>query len=230
MPAAALDEVLDDALAAGARAFIGIFAGLGESGPDGMARERAAALRIRRAGGLLLGPNCMGLADHTTGFQAVAYLDVPSGDIGFVSQSGAMGEEMVSRARAYGCGFSRYVTLGNQADVGIADVVRSFVGDGRTRAVALYAEGYPGGACACRGHGRRRARRNAGRAALARAQRGERAGGALAHRFAGAGRRRWSTRSAAPRVRCAWTRRASSSRSPWRWPPRRAPEGAASRW
>ncbi len=142
MPADALDEVLDDALAAGARAFIGIFAGLGESGPDGMARERAAALRIRRAGGLLLGPNCMGLADHTTGFEAVAYLDVPPGEIGFVSQSGAMGEEMVSRARAYGCGFSRYVTLGNQADVGIADVVGSFVGDGRTRAVALYAEGF----------------------------------------------------------------------------------------
>ena len=142
MPATALDEVLDDALAAGAPAFIGIFAGLGESGPDGMARERAAALRIRRAGGLLLGPNCMGLADHGTGFQAVAYLDVPSGDIGFVSQSGAMGEEMVSRARAYGCGFSRYVTLGNQADVGIADVVRSFAGDRRTRAVALYAEGF----------------------------------------------------------------------------------------
>jgi acyl-CoA synthetase (NDP forming) len=150
MPAAALDSVLDEALDAGTRAFIGVFAGLGEAGREGMARERAAVARVRRAGGLFLGPNCMGLTDHTTGFQAVAYLDVPPGDIGFVSQSGAMGEEIVSRARAYGCGFSRYITLGNQADVGIAEVMRTFAGDGRTRAVALYAEGFQEGRDAAR--------------------------------------------------------------------------------
>ena len=88
----------------------------------------------------MIGPNCMGLTDHSTGLQAVAYLDVPPGAIGFISQSGAMGEEIVVRARAWGCGFSRYVTLGNQADVGIAEVLAGFADHEATRVVAVYAE------------------------------------------------------------------------------------------
>ncbi len=141
MPAAAFEATLDEALALGAKAFIALFAGLGETGSDGAARERAAAARLRAAGALMIGPNCMGLTDHSTGLQAVAYLDVPPGGIGLVSQSGAMGEEFVARARAWGCGFSRYVTLGNQADVGIAEILEAFVDHEPTRVVALYAEG-----------------------------------------------------------------------------------------
>jgi len=141
MPAAAFEATLDEGLALGSRAFVALFAGLGETGPDGAARERLAAQRLREAGALMIGPNCMGLADHATGLQAVAYLDVPRGAIGFISQSGAMGEEFVARARTWGCGFSRYVTLGNQADVGIAEVLDAFGGHDATRVVALYAEG-----------------------------------------------------------------------------------------
>ena len=141
MPAAAFEATLDEGLALGSRAFVAIFAGLGETGPRGAARECLAARRLREAGALMIGPNCMGLADHTSGLQAVAYLDVPRGAIGFISQSGAMGEEFVARARTWGCGFSRYVTLGNQADVGIAEVLDAFGGHDATRVVALYAEG-----------------------------------------------------------------------------------------
>jgi acyl-CoA synthetase (NDP forming) len=145
IPAAALDAVLDEALARGARAFVGIFAGLGETGAEGAAREAAVAARVRAAGAVLLGPNCMGLADHGTGFEAVAYVDVPVGAIGFASQSGAMGEEFVMRARAWGCGFSRYVTLGNQADLGAAELVTGFADHERTTAVALYVEDFRDG-------------------------------------------------------------------------------------
>ena len=141
MPAAAFETTLDEALALGSKAFVALFAGLGETGRDGAERERLAAARLREAGALMIGPNCMGLTDHSTGLQAVAYLDVPPGAIGLVSQSGAMGEEFVARARAWGCGFSRYVTLGNQADVGIAEVLEAFVDHEPTRVVALYAEG-----------------------------------------------------------------------------------------
>ena len=145
MPAAAFEEVLDDALGMGVRALVGIFAGLGETGPEGKERERIAVERLRAAGAVLLGPNCMGLADHTTGFEAVAYLDIPRGAIGFVSQSGAMGEEFVMRAREWGCGFSRYVTLGNQADVSAAEVLAGFSAHADTRVVALYAEDFSDG-------------------------------------------------------------------------------------
>jgi acetate---CoA ligase (ADP-forming) len=141
MPASSLDAVLDDALTLGVKAFIGLFAGLGETGPEGRARELAAAARVRAAGALLLGPNCMGLADRAAGFEAVAYLDIPPGDVAFVSQSGAMGEEFVMRARAWGCGFSRYVTLGNQADVDAVEILESLTGHAETRVAAVYLEG-----------------------------------------------------------------------------------------
>ncbi len=145
MPAASLDAVLDEALGLGAKAFIGLFAGLGETGDEGRERERAAAARVRAAGALLLGPNCMGLADRASGFEAVAYLDIPPGDVAFVSQSGAMGEEFVMRARAWGCGFSRYVTLGNQADVDVVEILEGLAAHAGTRVVAVYLEGVDDG-------------------------------------------------------------------------------------
>lgn len=145
MPAVAFEETLDEALAMGARALVAIFAGLGETGPAGREREREAARRIRAAGALMIGPNCMGAADTTVGFQGVAYLDVPAGHIGFISQSGAMGEEFSMRARQAGVGFSRYVSLGNQADVTIADVLRSYAGHQATWVIAVYAEELRGG-------------------------------------------------------------------------------------
>jgi acyl-CoA synthetase (NDP forming) len=140
VPAAAFEDAVDDAVAVGARAVVGIFAGLGETGDDGRVRERVAAAKLRAAGALLVGPNCMGVADTSTGLQAVAYLDIPAGGIAFVSQSGGLGEELVTRAKEYGVGFSRYVTLGNQADVGIAEVLGALTDHEPTRVVAVYAE------------------------------------------------------------------------------------------
>jgi acyl-CoA synthetase (NDP forming) len=140
VPAGAFEETLDDALAMGARAVVGIFAGLGETGPEGKRREAAAAARARVAGCVLLGPNCMGLADTEALLQAVAFLDVPEGALAFVSQSGGLGEETVARALGYGIGFSRYVTLGNQADLTAADVLESLVDHASTRVVAVYVE------------------------------------------------------------------------------------------
>ena len=144
-PAAAFDELLDQALARGCRAFVGVFAGFGETGEEGRRRQDEAVRRVRAAGAVLLGPNCMGLADTAAGFQGVAYLDIPPGDVALVSQSGAMGEEFVARALDWGCGFSRYVTLGNQADLSAAEVLAALQGHEPTRVVALYVEDFVDG-------------------------------------------------------------------------------------
>jgi acetate---CoA ligase (ADP-forming) len=145
MPAAHFAKVVDDALRAGAKAIISVSAGLGERSKEGRAVQEAAVARIRAAGAALVGPNCMGLADTASGLHAVGLLDVPAGNIGFISQSGAMGEEFVMRCLAYGCGFSRYVSLGNQADVTIAEVFASFAEHEPTKAVAVYAEDFADG-------------------------------------------------------------------------------------
>lgn len=140
IPEHAFEATLDEGLALGVRAFLAVFAGVGETGAEGRERERAAAERVRAAGSLLLGPNCIGLADAATGFSAVVFLDVPFGEIGLVSQSGVLAEDLVMRAQARGLGFSRYVTLGNQADVSVNEVLADFATHEPTRVVVLYVE------------------------------------------------------------------------------------------
>jgi len=140
VPARGFSDAVDDALAVGAKALVVVTAGLGELGAAGSAIQEAAVAKVRAAGSLLVGPNCLGVADTTTGLNAVALLDIPPGPIAFISQSGGVGEEIVTRAQQFEQGFSRFVTLGNQADVGIADVLWSLVDHQKTRLVAIYAE------------------------------------------------------------------------------------------
>jgi len=140
VPADAFEATVHDGLSIGVRNFIGVFAGLGERSAEGQERERATAESIRREGGALLGPNCMGVADTRAGFSAVAFLDIPAGQVGFISQSGAMGEEFVMRASQLGIGFSRYITVGNQTDVTMNEILAEFEGHEPTRVVALYVE------------------------------------------------------------------------------------------
>jgi len=61
VPAGAFEAAVEEALQAGAKALVVISAGLGEGGPEGRARERAAVERIRAAGALLVGPNSHGI-------------------------------------------------------------------------------------------------------------------------------------------------------------------------
>src|SRR6266536_1574717 len=86
VPAAAFEQTVDDALAAGASALVGITAGLGELGADALVRERALVDRVRAAGAMLLGPNCLGVFDAGSDL-GLASNEFPSGSIGLVSQS-----------------------------------------------------------------------------------------------------------------------------------------------
>ena len=140
VPAEGFEEAVEDALAVGARALVVISAGLGELGEEGRRRELAAAARVRAAGAVMAGPNCPGVADTGSGLHAVAYMRVPAGEIGFVSQSGGVGEEVITRARRSGLGFTRFATVGNQADLEVADVLWSFMGHEQTRVIAVYVE------------------------------------------------------------------------------------------
>ena len=140
MPAKLLETVVDDCVAVGVKAVVAVTAMLGEMGAEGKARERAAVARLRAAGALLVGPNCLGVADTTSELYGVAFLDVLAGHVGLVSQSGGFGEELNLRMAEFHLGFSRFVAIGNQADIDTPAVLRSFVGHAPTRAVVVYAE------------------------------------------------------------------------------------------
>ena len=144
VPAAAFEEAVADSLAAGARAIVAISAGLGESGESGLARERAVVERVRAAGAVLLGPNCLGVFDAATGLH-LSWSEFPAGSIGLITQSGNLALEVALLAADMGLGFSRVVSLGNQADLDARDLLEDFARHEPTKLIALYVEDFRDG-------------------------------------------------------------------------------------
>jgi acetate---CoA ligase (ADP-forming) len=128
-----------DAVAAGARAVVAITAGLSEAGVDGARLEGEALAITRDAGAVLVGPNCLGVVDTTTGLQ-LAHAVLPAGDVAVLSQSGNLVLDLAGLLADRGLGVSRFVSLGNQADLGLVDLLDACVGHEGTRAVAVYTE------------------------------------------------------------------------------------------
>ncbi|MEV0262902.1 acetate--CoA ligase family protein [Streptomyces sp. NPDC050617] len=144
VPAAGFEAAVEEALAVGARAIVGITAGFGELGADGKAREAALAERVRGAGAVLLGPNCLGVLDSTTGLY-LASNPLPAGPVGLISQSGNMALELSAFLTGRGLGFSRFASLGNQADLNAADLVRAYAAHDGTELIAVYCEDFGDG-------------------------------------------------------------------------------------
>lgn len=143
VPASGLDAAVDGALAAGARAIVAITAGSPESA-DAAAVQVSLAARVRAAGAVLLGPNCLGVMDTGESLE-LATADLPAGAIGLISQSGNLALELALLAARDGLGFSRFASLGNQADLGATELVPALGAHDPTRLIALYLEDFRDG-------------------------------------------------------------------------------------
>jgi acyl-CoA synthetase (NDP forming) len=140
VPEASFEAAVDDALAAGSRMLVAITAGFGELGDAGRERQARIVAKVREAGSRLLGPNCMGLTDAGAElFLASSVSEM--GPVGLISQSGNLGIELGLLLEREGLGFSRLVSLGNQADIEAEEVLESLVDHAETRTILLYLEG-----------------------------------------------------------------------------------------
>jgi acyl-CoA synthetase (NDP forming) len=144
VPAHGLEEAVDQSLAAGARALVAIAAGFAELGDEGAARERALVERVRAAGAALVGPNCLGVFDGAAELQ-LASTPLPAGPVGFVSQSGNVLLETALLLEDLGLGFSRAVSIGNQADVDATELVAALAEHEGTRVIGVYCEDFRDG-------------------------------------------------------------------------------------
>ncbi|MEN3364522.1 MAG: acetyltransferase [Burkholderiales bacterium] len=89
----------------------------------------------------ILGPNCVGLIAPGIKLNAsFAHTDALPGRVAFVSQSGAMVTGVLDWAKSRGIGFSRFISLGDSADVDFGDVLDYLASDVTTHAIMLYAE------------------------------------------------------------------------------------------
>jgi acyl-CoA synthetase (NDP forming) len=130
-----------DCIAAGARGVVVITAGFGETGAEGKQVEREMVERARAHGARLVGPNCAGLFSGSGRVNVLGYA-VPSGPIAVISQSGNMALTFAQLARQKGLGFSKLLTVGNAADVTIAEYIDYFFTDPDTKVIVGYLEGF----------------------------------------------------------------------------------------
>jgi acetyltransferase len=137
-PAASVAGLIDEAGRLGAAGALIISAGLGHGvGSLAEAAERAA----HQYGMRLIGPNCLGIIMPGAALNASFAAHMPSaGSLALISQSGAIAAGMVDWAAQRGVGFSGIVSIGDQLDVDVADLLDYFALDGGTRAILLYVE------------------------------------------------------------------------------------------
>jgi acetyltransferase len=137
-PATAVVGLIDEAGQRGAAGAVIVSAGLGHgAGSQAEAAERAA----QKYGMRLIGPNCLGIMMPGVALNASFAAHMPRpGSLALISQSGAIVAGMVDWAAQRGVGFSGIVSIGDQLDVDIADLLDYFALDGKTRAILLYVE------------------------------------------------------------------------------------------
>lgn len=126
----------------GIPAAIIISSGFSESGESGAALEKACLEIARAAGMRLLGPNCIGIIDTHLPLDTT-FLQPPmplKGQIAFLSQSGAFCAALIDWARRQGIGFSRIISLGNQADLKESDLLPALSEQAENKVIVLYLE------------------------------------------------------------------------------------------
>lgn len=138
VPAGAVPGIIADAAGRGVAGAVIISSGLGH-GAGSLAE--AANTAARAHGMRLIGPNCLGIMMPASCLNASFAVTMPgAGNLALVSQSGAIAAGMVDWAAREDVGFSGIVSIGDQLDVDIADLLDFFALDSKTHAILLYVE------------------------------------------------------------------------------------------
>jgi len=141
LPAPSVPDVIDECVEAGVKGAIIISAGFKESGQAGAALEAQILERARRGNLRIIGPNCLGVMNPLTGLNATfAGAMARPGNVGFISQSGALCTAILDWSLQENVGFSAFVSVGSMLDVGWGDLIDYLGDDPHTHSIVLYME------------------------------------------------------------------------------------------
>jgi len=147
VPAKIISALAREVGEAGTPYMITITAGFKEIGREGLAREQELLSTVEEYGIKMLGPNCLGLIDtHTPVNMTFATIQPLKGDIAFFSQSGALCVSILEWSRTQNLGFSKFVSLGNKAQLNEADFIADAAEDPYTQVILGYVESVEEGA------------------------------------------------------------------------------------
>ncbi|OQY52143.1 MAG: acyl-CoA synthetase [Desulfobacteraceae bacterium 4572_89] len=141
-PKAAMGTV-KQCIAKGVKGIVIVSAGFKEVGGEGAEVEIKIKKLCADAGVRLVGPNCLGVINPSPKISLNASFSArmpKPGNVSFISQSGALCTAVLDYAADKGFGFSKFISIGNKADVDELDLLRYYYKDPETHVVMIYME------------------------------------------------------------------------------------------
>ncbi len=129
----------------GVKGLVVISAGFREVGGQGAELENRLMKIVNQYGMRMIGPNCFGVVNTDPEYSlncTFGKTRALQGRVGFISQSGALGEAIMIHARDLGLGFSMVVSIGNRADISANDILEFWKDDPQTDIILLYLENF----------------------------------------------------------------------------------------
>ena len=140
-PPGAVHQVAEECGRKGVGAVICITAGFKEVGGEGVVAQETLMDIVNKYNMRMIGPNCMGAMNVKSRLNSTILANsVVPGNVALVTQSGSIGASMLDYAGDLGIGFSSIISLGNQADITVCDLLPFFEEDEHTKVVVLYLE------------------------------------------------------------------------------------------
>lgn len=141
----AVPYVIEECAARGVATAIVMSSGFGETGEDGIRRQRTLVAQARQLGIRLVGPNAQGVANFQTGavmnFSTMFMeIDPQDGPVAIISQSGAASVMPYAMLRERGVGVRYLVASGNDADTSVCELALVAAADPEIQVVLLYIE------------------------------------------------------------------------------------------
>lgn len=144
VPARTVPQVMAECGQKGIKFAVVHSAGFSELGAEGKELEEEMLKAARQNGTRIIGPNCMGLYSPRAAINTITPRGASKDEVGpvaFVGQSGWVTENVIQLGYERGLRFSKVVSIGNQSDLTIEDMLEYFASDTETRVIAFYIEG-----------------------------------------------------------------------------------------
>ena len=136
-------QAIDDCHEKGIKGICIISAGFKEAGEEGAKAEKELVAKLKEYGMRCVGPNCLGVVNTAPDIRMDGCFaeSLPErGNIGFVSQSGALGGGILNILKDLNLGFAQFISIGNQADVNAETAMEYWENEDDVKQILLYME------------------------------------------------------------------------------------------
>ncbi|MHA2251056.1 MAG: acetate--CoA ligase family protein [Candidatus Kariarchaeaceae archaeon] len=141
VPARFVNSIIEEMGKLSIKYVVIITAGFKEIGAEGARLEKELGKSLKKYGIRAIGPNCLGLLDSHTPLNGSFASRMPlKGNLGFISQSGALITGILDWSLNEDLGFSKFISVGNKLDIDEVDLIQELGRDPQTKAILAYIE------------------------------------------------------------------------------------------